>query len=142
MRRWICGYLMVMLLCGTGWAQEQPSPAQYKKLYADALQQLKAAQDRKNELSAENEKLTEKNKLLQQQIDSLQKEIGQLQEQKEHFAEKTFFLRAYYAAWKQFIELNPRIGLQWHDFIRNDIPLLPMPQALMYDPGERVTAAG
>jgi hypothetical protein len=125
---------VILGLCGTPClAQEQPTPDQYKKMYADALNQLKAAQDRKNELSAANEKLKKENAGLSQQIAQLQKQLATLQDEKAHFLDKTFFLRSYYAAWRQFLSLHPRIEARWDDYITNDVPALPAPQPRTLD---------
>jgi Skp family chaperone for outer membrane proteins len=129
MRGWICGFVILALCGGACFAQEQPTPDQYKKMYTDSLNQLKAAQDRKNELSAANEKLKKENAALQQQTAGLQKQLAALQEEKAHFSDKTFFLRSYYAAWRQFIGLYPRIGARWDDYISNDVPPLPPPRS-------------
>jgi hypothetical protein len=133
MRRWICGFL-ILGMCGSPClAQEQPTPVQYKKMYTDALNQLKAAQDRKNELSAENEKLKKDNTALGQQVAQLQAQLAKLQDEKAHFSDRTFFLRSYYAAWRRFLSLHPRIEARWDDYISNDIPVLPAPQPRTLD---------
>src|SRR5688500_12547765 len=49
-------------------AQENPNPEQLKKAYDAALEQLKAAQERKNQLAAENEKLAATVAELQKQL--------------------------------------------------------------------------
>jgi hypothetical protein len=141
MRRWICGLVIFGLCGGTCLGQEQPTPEQYKKMYTDALNQLKAAQDRKNELSAANEKLKKENAHLQQQMADLQKALAQLQDEKAHFLDRTFFLRSYHAAWRQFLKLNPGIGVQWEDFLGNSVPSIAPPQRGVFDLNWPLTAA-
>ena len=64
--------LMALLLSATvAVAQDAPKPEQLKKMYDDALAQLKAAQDRKNELAMQNEQLTAKSAELQKQLEAL-----------------------------------------------------------------------
>jgi len=55
---------------GIARAQDEPKPDQLKRMYDDALAQLKQAQDRKNELAAENDKLNAKLTDLQKQLDA------------------------------------------------------------------------
>lgn len=114
-------------------AQENPSPEQMKKMYDDALQQLKAAQERKNQLAAENEKLG-------QQLEAARKELsaahGRLEELKradaEH-AEKTFFLRSHYMAWQQFARMYPETAGRWRTFLEGDYLSNPREGTLLID---------
>lgn len=142
MRRWICGLLVLVLCGGVARAQEQPTMDQLKKMYADSLNQLKAAQDRKNELSAANEKLKKENAELVRKAGDLQKQIAGLQEEKSEFLDRTFFLRAYHSAWRRFIELHPKIQARWDYFISHDFPSVPPSQPSLLDPDWPLTAAG
>jgi hypothetical protein len=69
-------------------AQDANNPEQLKKLYDDALAQLKAAQDRKNELATQNEQLTAKVAELQKQLDQARGEMLELKRQDAENAEK------------------------------------------------------
>ena len=51
-----------------GFAQDEPKPDELKKMYADALSQLKSVQDRRNELAQANEALTAKVKDLETKL--------------------------------------------------------------------------
>src|SRR4029453_6807726 len=73
-------------------AQDASNPEQLKKLYDDALAQLKAAQDRKNELATQNEQLTAKVADLQKQLDQAKTEMLELKRQDAENAEKNFYL--------------------------------------------------
>jgi chromosome segregation ATPase len=59
-------------------AQDDARPDQLKKRYADALAQLKQSQDRKNQLAADNERLTAKLADLQKQLDAANGRIATL----------------------------------------------------------------
>ena len=91
-------------------AQDQPSPDQLQKMYDDALAQLKTAQDRKNELAVENEKLTAR-------IAELTKNLEESRKQAAGYAEQTFYLRSHYAAWQNFVRKYPALRQRWIVFL-------------------------
>lgn len=106
-------------------AQDNTSVEQMKKMYDDALQQLKASQERKNQLAAENEKL-------KQQVDALNKELGTargelqtLRQSDAGYAERTFFLRSHYMAWQAFAKANPETAVRWRVFLESTYLLTP-----------------
>ena len=84
----------------------------------DTLAQLKAAQDRKAELATENGKLLAQVAELQKQIQIQNGQLDELKRQAAIIADRTFFLSTHYAAWTQFISLNPAIKTQWELFLR------------------------
>jgi len=102
-------------------AQDADNPEQVKKLYADALAQLKAAQDRKNELATQNEQLTAKVAELQKQLDQSRSEMLDLKRQDAENAEKSFYLRSHHAAWQTFIERYPELKARWKQFLEKDV---------------------
>ena len=102
-------------------AQDASNPEQMKKLYEDALTQLKAAQDRKNELAMQNEQLTAKSAELQKQLDAARSEMLELKRRDAENAEKTFDLRSHQAAWKAFVERYPELKARWNQFLEKDI---------------------
>ena len=108
---------------GTGFAlaQDANNPEQLKKLYADALAQLKAAQDRKNELATQNEQLTAKVADLQKQLDAARGEMLELKRQDAENAEKSFYLRSHHAAWQTFVERYPELKARWKHFLEKDV---------------------
>lgn len=105
--------LLVLFSASLLHAQDEPKPEHLRKMYEDALANLKAAQDRKNDLALENEKLRAKLATMQQELDKARNELA------EH-AEKTFFLRAHYAAWQAFIAHYPLLAARWRSFLETD----------------------
>jgi chromosome segregation ATPase len=102
-------------------AQDANNPEQMKKLYDDALAQLKAAQDRKNELATQNEQLTAKVAELQKQLDAARGEMLELKRQDAENAEKTFYLRSHHAAWQAFVGRYPELKARWKQFLDKDV---------------------
>lgn len=92
----------------------------YKKDYEDALAQLKQAQDRKSELNRENEQL-------KAQLAALEAEAKVLRRDAADHAERTFFLRSHYAAWKRFIAANPELKKRWDQYLGAAAAELPAP---------------
>ena len=108
---------------GTGFAlaQDADNPEQLKKLYADALAQLKTAQDRKNELAAQNEQLTARVTDLQKQLDAARGEMLELKRRDAENAEKSFYLRSHHAVWQLFVERYPELKARWRHFLEKDV---------------------
>lgn len=121
MSHWARAVVVVLILAGVCHGQEGPNPDQLKKMYDDALAQLKAAQDRKNELAAENEKLHGQIAELQKQQTVMGAQLESLQRDASTQASKTFFLRSYYAAWQRFIERYPELKVRWEAFLEADV---------------------
>ena len=109
------------LSAGLAAAQEAANPEQLKKLYGDALAQLKAAQDRKNELAQQNEQLTAKVQELQKQLDTLRGEMVDLKRNDAEAAEKSFVLRSHFAAWRDFVDRYPELKARWKHFLQTDL---------------------
>ena len=70
--------------------------------------------------------------VLKAQVADLKKQIEQMQGRMEEMkrvdaehAEKTFFLRSHYAAWKAFINQYPDLMARWKLYIRNDFLTTP-----------------
>ncbi|MGH7214127.1 MAG: hypothetical protein ACREIT_05130 [Tepidisphaeraceae bacterium] len=124
-------------------AQEEPNPEQLKKMYEDALAQLKAAQDRKNEMSKENEVLAAKLAELTKQIETMQPRLDALEKQAAAYAEQTFNLRSHYAAWQEFMKRYPSLLARWRVFLENDLLTVPndVPESVV-DPNWPFSAQG
>ena len=95
-------------------AQNQPNAEDLNKKYEDALAQLKAAQDRKNELATENEQLKAR-------IAELERQASEHHRAAAEYAQNTFFLRAHYAAWQTFIDRYPQLRTRWRVFLEGGL---------------------
>jgi predicted nuclease with TOPRIM domain len=116
------GVLLALLLSATiAVAQDAPKPEQLKKMYDDALAQLKAAQDRKTELAQENEQLKAQLGELTKERDRLKGEMVELKRNDAEMAERTFFLRSQYAAWQTFLSGHPEFKARWELFLDNSL---------------------
>ena len=118
---WVAMALTLVLSARLALAQDAATPEQLKKLYGDALGQLKAAQDRKNELAQQNEQLTAKVAELQKQLDQSRGEALELKRKDAESAEKTYFLRSHYAAWQGFVDRYPELKARWKHFLETDL---------------------
>jgi hypothetical protein len=125
-------------------AQEQLNPEQLKKAYDDALIQLKAAQERKNQLAAENEKLTAQLAETNKQMAKLKGDVEEMRRTDAEHAEKMYFLRAHYAAWREFVRSDPALMGKWRAFFDGGILLAPhdLPEGLPPDWPMKIDASG
>lgn len=103
--------------------QDQSNPDELKRLYDEAVVQLRAAQDRKNELAAENE-------TLKARIVELEKQLNDRAVEAAGFAERTWYLRSHYATWQRFLERYPLLRERWRAFLESSEldPVNPMPR--------------
>lgn len=108
------GIAMFVLMTSTSIASAQNTPSieQLQKSYDEAMVQLKAAQDRKNELALENQKLTRRLAELEQQGADVKLKLEALEN-------RAYFLREHYAAWHDFLRLNPPIAAMWSTFFNS-----------------------
>src|SRR5689334_21216917 len=127
----VCAAIALLLLNSIpgAAAQDQPSAEQLKKNYDDALAQLKTAQDRKNELAVENEKLGAKLAETQKQLDEARKQAA-------GYAEQTFYLRSHYAAWQNFVKRYPALRQRWIVFLEGGLLDVPYDVSDLVDPAE------
>ena len=130
----------IALAAGVCYAQDA-NPEQLKKLYDDALAQLKAAQDRKNELATQNEQLTAKVAELQKQLDAARGEMLELKRQDAENAEKSFYLRSHHAAWQTFVGRYPDLKARWKLFLERDVLAADNPLPGLMDPDWPVTVS-
>jgi predicted nuclease with TOPRIM domain len=113
--------VVALLLLSTtlAFAQDAPKPEQLKKMYDDALAQLKAAQDRKTELAQQNELLNARIAEMTKELDRLKAEMVDLKRRDAETAERTFFLRSQYAAWQRFLDGQPEMKARWDVYLDN-----------------------
>jgi septal ring factor EnvC (AmiA/AmiB activator) len=145
--RLLAGVMAVMLaFSGVVYDADTPTPDQLKKMYDEALAQLKNAQDRKNELAKENEDLKAKAEEMGKDLAAAQAQVQDLKRDLADNDEKDFYLRAYHAAWENFIARSPELMARWKAFIGSDAaatapstePLIdPHWPAIEEDPGDR-----
>lgn len=110
MRQWMAWALAVSVATSTAVAQNQPSPEQIQTLYQDALNQLKAAQDRKNELATENAKLKKREAELEQQLAAANQRIGMVRQQLGQAADLN-------NAWADFVSLYQPLRTMWERYL-------------------------
>ena len=102
--------LALILVCGGLVLAQDESPAQLKQDYEDAREKLKQAQERKNELSTQ---LAD----VQKRLDATQAKLDDASRAAADYARNTFFLRAHYAAWHDFVSHYPKIEHQWEIYL-------------------------
>jgi len=138
MRAGMCAAISLAAIAA-GWvtqparAQDNPSPEQMKKMYDDALQQLKAAQERKNQLAAENEKLKQQIDAMNKDLAAVRTELDSLRVVDAAHAERTFFLRSHYMAWQSFAKMYPETGERWQLFLESAYLLSPKERVSLLD---------
>lgn len=111
----------VMLAAVPAWSQELP-PAELRRMYDDALVQLKAAQDRKNELANDNERLQSRIAELERRLEQAQAQRDTARRELADIAAATWRVRAHYAAWEAFAARHPQLRSRWEVFFNS--PLL------------------
>jgi hypothetical protein len=127
--------LICCLLAGVAMGQENPNPEQLKRMYDEALEQLRTSQDRKNELASENEQLRAR-------IAELQRQNTEMRRQADRFHERTLFLRGHYAAWQVFLRTRPTVSTQWQQFLETDPTALPDTSIELFDPAWPIRESG
>jgi len=150
--KWLLGLTALLVVDGglgvCGWpggqaaAQEQPKYEVLKKMYDDAIGSLKAAQETKNQLAAKNEELTKQIAELQKQMEAVAKEREELARQVAGNAEKTFTLRANYAAWQEFLKRYPSLNARWKAFMETDLLKAGQDAPALVDPAWPFKAEG
>ncbi len=105
---------LAMAFSSAAMAQEDPKPDELKRMYESSQQQLKAAQDRKNELANEVENLNKRLIETQKQLDSAQANEAS-------FAERTYQLRSTLVAWDRFLESYPVLKGRWQAYLQTDL---------------------
>ena len=111
MRRWWALVLLVLFTCSgfaSQWAlaQEELTSDQLRRMYDDAVAQLKTAQDRRNELARENEKLKTR-------IAGLEKELEQARASYAELQTNTLADQQLAVGIRDFMQDHPVIGFRW-----------------------------
>ena len=95
-------------------AQDQNNPDVLRKELAETMSQLKAAQDRKNELANEYEKLKAQLAVIQKQLDDANRAVAEN-------GERSYALRTQQAAWNAFLDRDPRLRARWELYLETSI---------------------
>ena len=114
MRRMLAGLLLVAICSPVfGDGDGDVNGDQLKRMYDNAVAQLRAAQDRRNELAKENESLTA-------QIRDLKKQAQDAKDEAQSKVEGTFKMRREYGAFQEFLERYPGLDMRWRMFLSSD----------------------
>ena len=95
-----------------------------KRAYDDTLAQLRSAQDRKNELAIENEKLRAELTTLKSQLTTEQQKIATLQSQLDVLLDRSYAARSTQAAFGTFLRANPQARKLWELHFAANFPKL------------------
>jgi hypothetical protein len=117
---WVMLAVLLLMTTGVFAVDDKATPDQLQKAYDDALVQLKEAQNAKNDLAKENEKLGKQIEDLKKQLGVATARIGGLERQVAENDEKTFHLRSIYAAWKAYMKLHPDLLVSWRLYLGAD----------------------
>jgi hypothetical protein len=116
------------------YSQDLHKSSDWQKMYQDASNQLRAAQNRKSELAAENARLTARLAETEKKLQASQAEDAQLRFEALTFTDQTLMLRSFYADWQVFVSLTPALGGRWDAFLGQNILGLPDDPVLLCDP--------
>jgi septal ring factor EnvC (AmiA/AmiB activator) len=129
------GLIIAALFASGAVAQEPPKYDELQNMYKQALKSLKDQQDSKAKLAQEKEDLAKQVTELQKQLDTVTKDRDELVRQTTAYAERTYNLRASYAAWQEFLKRYPSLHAKWKMFLDaellkmgNDAPALIEPE--------------
>lgn len=109
--RKVTGVILLLAMAAPVWAEGED---QLQRMYDNALAQLRAAQERRNELAKENEKLTAS-------VADLEKRLAEAKTDLASMTEKSFRLRAEYGAFQDFLRRYPAIDARWRSYMRQDM---------------------
>lgn len=123
----------VCLLAGTVGAEDKPNPDQLKKAYDDALVQLRAAQNSKNDLARETDRLSKQIEELKKELAAGQAQIETLRRQVSDHDQRTFYLRSYQAAWQNFLRAHPDLLIRWKAFLADDVLAIPQERPPLFE---------
>ncbi len=98
--------ILGIAVASSAWGQNQPTIEQLQKDLNNTQELLKIAQDRKNELSIDNQNLHKRIAELEQKLSNNESLLAQ-----------GYILRQQDQLWKQFMDLNPNIKAMWTEFI-------------------------
>jgi len=112
----VCWLVMVLMLPAISYGQDM-KPDDMRKQLNSTLTELKAAQDRKAELAADNALLAARVADLEKQLATKNQQVADLNESAAEMADRTVLLRSHYAAWQEFMSANPSVARRWNYFL-------------------------
>ena len=121
MRKSLLITLVLALTSSVCVADDPPKPDVLQQMYKDTVAQLKDAQDRKNELAGQNDKLVAQIKQLQSDLADRQARIDLLTQERSELARRTLTLRAWNAAWQVFIQNDLELRARWNVFLEQSL---------------------
>lgn len=105
-------------------AQDQLTSEQLRRMYDDAVAQMRSAQDRRNELARENEKLRGR-------IQELEDKLATLQAQLTSITDSTFRARSESSTFSEFMQSNVDVRARWQAFLQKSLFTGPDPKQLL-----------
>lgn len=140
MKSWLCALVALAALAPIALADDAPKPEQLKVMYDDAMQQLKAAQERKTQLATENEVLKAKVAELQKQLQAAEARSEALRRDSARYVDEANHLRAHYIAWQEFLQIYPALRMRWEIFMEHELLPAPNEVPVWSEPSRMVTA--
>lgn len=135
MRPTVWAALLAILFTSWAGAQEVRQASDWKKMYDDVSAQLRAAQDRKSEMSKQIADLTARLAMLQTRLQAAQDQLDSLHRAAEDEINRTYFLNSIYNGWEVFTLANPDVRDRWRSFwafglagFHDDFPVVGDPQ--------------
>ena len=105
----LCGCMCLLALTSNSSAQNSPNAEQLQAMLLDAQNQLKDAQNRKNELATQNQDL-------QKKLADTDAERQQLKDRVVTLENSGYYFRLHYTAWQEFIDQNPSLRVVWFSY--------------------------
>jgi hypothetical protein len=112
----VCWLVIVLTLPAVTFGQDM-KPDEMRKQLNNTLTQLKAAQDRKAELAADNARLAARVSDLEKELAAKNQQVQDLNEAAAQMLDRTTLLRSHYAAWQEFMSTNPSVAQRWNYFL-------------------------
>lgn len=101
--------------------QDGTSAAEWKRAYDDVVGQLKAAQDRRNELAGENERLLKRATEAENRLAPVLARNGELEREAAEYSLKTYDLRLLKARWEEMLRLHPDVRRKWQQLLQGEM---------------------
>ena len=140
MKPWWYALLALVTLAPLALAEDAPRPEQIQGMYNDAMQQLKAAQERKTQLATENEQLKARVAELQKQLQAADARADAFRRDAVRYADDADNLRAHYTAWQEFLQIYPALRMRWEIFLEGELLPAPSEVPMWSEPSRPVSA--